>query len=311
MYPSSPARTGRWCCRSRRSSSAISRPGKPRLVGYRAKWDESFVRVSQHGASLRGRARRSRVLCAALRAIASRCWDIFGLRGYARVDFRVDADGRPWVLEVNANPCLSPDAGFAAALAAGRHFFRRCHQAHRRSTRGGQPPKRASVHMNNAGRAHTAIVIREELQASDADRIPALVAPAGFFSGEEIGIARELVEENLRKGRASGYWFVLADAGDELVAYACFGPVPATVVVSSPVLDSRYAVVAGAGTRADAARSRGHPRACRRGRAPLRRDLDEAAVRTDARVLRGHGIPGRGITPGILSRRATARSSTR
>lgn len=82
--------------------------------------------------------------------------------------------------------------------------------------------------MNNAGRAHTAIVIREELQASDADRIPALVSQTGFFSGEEIGIARELVEENLRKGRASGYWFVLADAGDNLVAYACFGPVPAT-----------------------------------------------------------------------------------
>jgi len=50
---------------------------------------------------------------------------LFGLRGYARVDFRVDAQGRPWILEINANPCLSPDAGFAAALArAGIEFTR-------------------------------------------------------------------------------------------------------------------------------------------------------------------------------------------
>lgn len=51
-----------------------------------------------------------------LRAISRTCWDLFGLRGYARVDFRVDHQGNPFVLEINANPCLSPDAGFAAAL---------------------------------------------------------------------------------------------------------------------------------------------------------------------------------------------------
>jgi D-alanine-D-alanine ligase len=31
------------------------------------------------------------------------------------VDFRVDREGVPWVLEVNTNPCLTPDSGFVAA----------------------------------------------------------------------------------------------------------------------------------------------------------------------------------------------------
>jgi D-alanine-D-alanine ligase len=55
-------------------------------------------------------------LAARLGGIARDCWQLFGLAGYARVDYRVDSRGTPSVLEVNANPCLSPDAGFAAAL---------------------------------------------------------------------------------------------------------------------------------------------------------------------------------------------------
>ncbi len=88
---------------------------KPRIVGYAAKWHEDsfecrntvrrFVDPGQEAA-----------LCAELGRVALKCWHIFQLRGYARVDFRVDAEGTPWVLEVNANPCISPDAGFAAAL---------------------------------------------------------------------------------------------------------------------------------------------------------------------------------------------------
>ncbi|MBP9023387.1 MAG: ATP-grasp domain-containing protein [Spirochaetes bacterium] len=40
---------------------------------------------------------------------------LFSLNGYARVDFRVDDNENIYVLEINANPCLSPDSGIAAA----------------------------------------------------------------------------------------------------------------------------------------------------------------------------------------------------
>jgi D-alanine-D-alanine ligase len=86
---------------------------KPRIVGYAAKWDiASFEYRSTPRAFDVEPALAHRV-----GEIALGCWRLFGLDGYARVDFRVDEQGEPWVLEVNANPCLTPDAGFAAALA--------------------------------------------------------------------------------------------------------------------------------------------------------------------------------------------------
>ncbi len=89
-------------------------PDKPRIVGYAAKWaSDSF----EYAATVRrfDFDNEDRALLVDLERIALDCWSIFGLRGYARVDFRVDETGRPWVLEVNANPCLAPDAGFMAA----------------------------------------------------------------------------------------------------------------------------------------------------------------------------------------------------
>lgn len=88
-------------------------PAKPAIVSYAAKWHpQSF----EYRNTVRSFAVQSE-LAARVGGIARDCWQLFGLAGYARVDFRVDAAGTPWVLEVNANPCLSPDAGFAAALA--------------------------------------------------------------------------------------------------------------------------------------------------------------------------------------------------
>lgn len=90
-------------------------PEKPRIVGYDAKWREgSFEYRSTPRDFALGRAEPE--LSHRIGVLAWECWRAFGLRGYARVDIRVDERGEPWVLEINANPCLSSDAGFAAAL---------------------------------------------------------------------------------------------------------------------------------------------------------------------------------------------------
>ncbi|MCX5847965.1 MAG: ATP-grasp domain-containing protein [Deltaproteobacteria bacterium] len=90
-------------------------PDKLKIVDYRAKWvADSF----EYNNTIRkfNFQKNDTGLITSLREIALRCWNLFSLRGYARVDFRVDNNGKPWVLEINSNPCLSPDAGFAAAL---------------------------------------------------------------------------------------------------------------------------------------------------------------------------------------------------
>lgn len=90
--------------------------GMPRIVDYQAKWDEQS-HAYDHTPRRFDFDAADAVLLDRLRELARCCWDAFGLAGYARVDFRVDGAGRPHILEINANPCLSPDAGFAAAVA--------------------------------------------------------------------------------------------------------------------------------------------------------------------------------------------------
>ncbi len=87
---------------------------KLRIVDFRAKWEEESFEYTHTPRSFDFTA-ADQPLLEELRAVAGRCWDCFDLGGYARVDFRVDGENRPWVLEINTNPCLSPDGGFYAA----------------------------------------------------------------------------------------------------------------------------------------------------------------------------------------------------
>jgi D-alanine-D-alanine ligase len=84
------------------------------IVGYRAKWDESSF---EYRHTVRRFPELPPALAEEMADAARRCFRLFLLRDYARVDVRVDPGGTIHVLEVNANPCLSPDAGFVAAIA--------------------------------------------------------------------------------------------------------------------------------------------------------------------------------------------------
>jgi D-alanine-D-alanine ligase len=89
-------------------------PEKRKVVDYRAKWDEASFEY-HHTIRCFDFLPEDKQLIEKLSSLAKECWQVFGLGGYARVDFRVDKEGNPWVLEINANPCISPDSGFVAA----------------------------------------------------------------------------------------------------------------------------------------------------------------------------------------------------
>lgn len=89
-----------------------------RIVTFAAKWHEDSFEY--RSTPVRCPAEVDPPLAERIRSIARRAWETIGCRGYARVDMRVDESGTPYVVEVNCNPDISPDAGFfRAARAAG------------------------------------------------------------------------------------------------------------------------------------------------------------------------------------------------
>jgi D-alanine-D-alanine ligase len=93
---------------------------KPKVLNYKSKWD---VDSEEYQASTRafGTLKNDIVLKEKIKDICFKIWDVFKLKGYARVDLRVDLDGNPYVLEVNGNPCIAPDSGFIAALEEAKY----------------------------------------------------------------------------------------------------------------------------------------------------------------------------------------------
>jgi D-alanine-D-alanine ligase len=84
----------------------------------KVKWDRRYQK--KYGITTREADELPREIVQRLDTLSRRIYRALGLSGYARMDFRLAADGRIYVLEANANPNLSEEEDFAlSALEAG------------------------------------------------------------------------------------------------------------------------------------------------------------------------------------------------
>jgi len=90
--------------------------GIPRICGYEAKWVPESVEYKKSKpvcpAALEAETKKK------LEQTAMRVFRLFECRDYARVDFRLDPHGRVYVIDVNPNPDISPQAGMSREIRA-------------------------------------------------------------------------------------------------------------------------------------------------------------------------------------------------
>jgi len=93
----------------------------PRIATERVKWDPAYQK--KHGIDTKPAKGLSEATLARIQNICRRTYRILELSGYARIDLRLDAEDRIYVLEANPNPQIAEEEDFAAAaLHAGTPY---------------------------------------------------------------------------------------------------------------------------------------------------------------------------------------------
>ena len=90
--------------------------GAPRIATERVKWDLAYQK--KHGITTGAATDLPDHVAERIRKLSKRVYRTLGLTGYARMDFRLTAEGKIFLLEPNPNPDLAKDEDFAESAKA-------------------------------------------------------------------------------------------------------------------------------------------------------------------------------------------------
>ena len=180
---------------------------QPRIVSYDAKWRTGSVedlgtQPVMHPDLLPAHAAR-------LRKAATEACRAVGVRDYGRVDVRLSNSGIPYVIDVNPNCDLSPDAGYARGGSIGRHRLP-C------------PACDSWFGMRSVAGRGSAVLVN--LAPRHRARLVDLLADTPEFTAAEVEVALELVDSTLAHPGSDDYRFVVSEEGEALRGYACSAP---------------------------------------------------------------------------------------
>jgi D-alanine-D-alanine ligase len=98
--------------------------GEPNIVSYQAKWDPESPLFG--GTEPIYPAKIENELKTKIEKAATKAYLEIGCRDYGRIDMRLREDSKFYILEVNANPDISPDSGFAKAAQVAGTSYNQC-----------------------------------------------------------------------------------------------------------------------------------------------------------------------------------------
>jgi D-alanine-D-alanine ligase len=96
---------------------------KYKMVGYKAKWIEDSFEYNNTPRTFDLKDIEKETV-EKIKSYCVKSWEHFGGRGYARIDMRLSKDNIPYILEINGNPCITPEGGYYSAVHNAGYTFK-------------------------------------------------------------------------------------------------------------------------------------------------------------------------------------------